>query len=375
MRGVTLSGKCLILLFLFFLVKSGTGQNSGCWNIFRGNQRLTGSISGNIPDKPKLLWSFPTGSMIKSSPVVCQDKIIAGSTNGTVYCLDMNGKLLWQFKSSNSIESSALILENRVYLGNLEGILYALDLKSGNKIWEYRCDNQIMGSVNWYQSGHETSLLVGSYDFYLHCVDAKTGKVKWKYESENYINGAAAIQNGQALFGGCDGFLHVVDILTGKLVRKINVATYVAGSVAVEGSKAWVGDYDGRFSQVDTDKGTIGWKWMDAKVKLPFLASPALAANSVVSGNHDKHIYCFDKNDGKQIWNFNTGNRVEASPVIVGKRIIAANMRGDLFILNLSDGRIIWKYELGSAIISNPAVSNNKIVVGASDGYVHCFGK
>ena len=155
----------------------------------------------------------------------------------------------------------------------------------------------------------------------------------------------------------------------------MEVATYVASSVAVEGNMAWVGDYDGQFSRVDMAKGSISWKWADPKVKLPFLASPALAGNFVITGNHDKNIYCFDKNTGKKVWNYNTGNRVEASPVIYGKKVIAANMRGDLFQLNLNDGKVVWKYELGSAIISNPAVVSNKIIVAASDGTVYCFGK
>jgi eukaryotic-like serine/threonine-protein kinase len=364
-----------VMVIMLLLQMTSNAQDSGCWPIFRGNQRLTGSVSALLPDKPRLSWTFSAGSMIKSSPVACDNKIVVCASDGTIYCLDMNGKKLWQFKTSNSIEASPLILDSKIYIGNLDGTLYALELSSGKKIWEYKTEGQIMGSVNWYKTGTVTSLLVGSYDYFLHCVDARTGKVSWTYESDNYINGAAACINGQAIFGGCDGYLHLVDIATGKSAKKINVATYVAGSVAVEGTKAWVGDYDGRFSQVDLSAGVITWKWEDPQVRLPFLASPALAGNLVITGNHDKNVYCFDKNSGKKIWSVNTGNRIEASPVIAGKRVIAANMRGDLFILDIKDGKILWQYEIGSAIISNPAVCGNKIVIGAGDGIVYCFGK
>lgn len=361
-------------LLMEAFIPEAIAQERGCWGIFRGNQRLTGSLSANLPEKPRLLWNYSTGSVIKSSPVVCDNRIVAGSTNGAVYCLDMNGKLLWQFKTTNGFEAPALLLDGKVYIGNLDGTLYALDLKTGKKVWEYKTENQIVGSVNWIQSGKSIRLLVGSYDFYLHCVDAATGKVLWKYESDNYINGAAACHNGMAIFGGCDGFLHLVDIASGKAVKKINVATYVAGSVAVEGQKAWIGDYDGKFSQVDITAGAITWKWADSQVKLPFIASPSVAGNYVVTGNHDKNIYCFDKNSGKKLWSFNTGNRVEASPVIAGKSIVVANMRGDLFLLTLADGRELWRYEVGSAIVSNPAVAGNRIILGASDGNIYCFG-
>ncbi|HPT32460.1 MAG TPA: PQQ-binding-like beta-propeller repeat protein, partial [Prolixibacteraceae bacterium] len=126
------------IIFLFFLLieSPSLAQDTGCWNIFRGNERLTGSVSGNLPDSPKLLWTYSAGSMIKSSPVACQGKIIVTATDGHVICLNTAGKEIWKFKTSNSIEASALILENQVIIGNLEGILYALNLTSGKKNWE-----------------------------------------------------------------------------------------------------------------------------------------------------------------------------------------------------------------------------------------------
>ncbi|HOI49698.1 MAG TPA: PQQ-binding-like beta-propeller repeat protein, partial [Prolixibacteraceae bacterium] len=328
----------LIFVVYFFWQVSAAAQETGCWNIFRGNQHLTGLSQVECPAQPKLLWTFETGDMIKSSPVVCSNKMVVTSTNGTVYCLSMDGKLLWKFETPNSIEASALILDNRVYVGNLDGTFYALDLGSGKKLWEYKTENQIIGSANWWKSGNSTFLLVGSYDYYLHCVDAATGKVKWKYESDNFINGAAAVHHGKAIFGGCDGFLHVVDIATGQADEKINVATYVAGSVALENRVAFVGDYDGCFSRVEIQDGKIAWKWKDEKVHLPFIASPALAGNRVVTASHDKNVYCFDKSSGKLLWSYNTGNRVEASPVVAGKQALVANMRGDLILLDLADG-------------------------------------
>lgn len=123
----------VLLTLIISLHMNVLGQEPGCWNIFRGNQRLTGSVSANLPAKPKLLWTFATGSMIKSSPVICNERVVIGTTEGTVYCLDLKGKLLWKFKASNSIEASAMILDNTVYIGDLQGILYALDLKTGKK--------------------------------------------------------------------------------------------------------------------------------------------------------------------------------------------------------------------------------------------------
>ncbi|WP_372936447.1 outer membrane protein assembly factor BamB family protein [Mariniphaga sediminis] len=364
-----------LFTFLFLLLAHHTfAQSSSSWAIFRGNQQLNGISGAKIPDHPKLLWSFQTGDNIKSAPVIDQGKVVIGSTDGLIYCLSLEGKLLWKFETGNAIEAPALIHKNTVYAGNLDGTLFALDLNSGEKKWEYKTDNQIIGSANWWEDGGTTYIFVGSYDYYLHCVDANTGTAKWKYESDNFINGAAACQNGKIFFGGCDGFLHVVDVQTGKADKKIDVATYVPGSPALESGKAYLGDYDGRFFEVDIAEGKTTWVWEDTETNLPFLASPAISGDRIFIANHNKLLYCFNKNNGEKLWEYNTGSRVEASPVVTKDKVIVANMRGDLALVGLSDGKVVWTYEIGSQIISNPAVAGDRIYVGAYDGLVYCFG-
>jgi outer membrane protein assembly factor BamB len=83
------------LVILIVLTTINANHRPTCWNNFRGNQNLTGKTDVEIPAKPKLLWNFKTGDNIKSSPVVCNGKIVVGSTDGTIYCLDLKGKLLW----------------------------------------------------------------------------------------------------------------------------------------------------------------------------------------------------------------------------------------------------------------------------------------
>jgi outer membrane protein assembly factor BamB len=346
-------------------------QTTGCWPNSRGNQALTGLTPVQFPQKIKLKWTFDAEGIFKSAPVVCDGKIVVGSTSGEMLCLDMKGKLIWKFKTPNAIEAPAIIHNNTIYFGNLTGILYAMDLKTGAKKWEYKTENQIMGAPALFISGNKEILAVGSYDYYLHGVDAKTGKGLWKYESENFLNGAPAVSEGKAVFGGCDGFLHSVDLLSGKASSKITVATYVASSPAVEKTRAYVGDYDGGFTAIDLKTNKIIWRYEDKQNTQPFIASPALVGNRIVIGSRDKMIYCFNKTDGKLLWKRNTGNRVEASAVVNQKQALVVNMRGDLMLLNLNDGKTVWTYELGTSVMNTPAVTQEGIVVAASDGNIY----
>ena len=363
-----------IILPATMIVHPSYSQKVNCWNIFRGDQALTGTSVFEFPVTPEILWKYKVDDEIKSSPVSCHDKIIIGSGDGFVYCLDLNGKLIWKFSSENSIEAPALILEDNVYVGNLDGSLFSLNINTGHKNWVYQTDNQISGSPNYWRIGDKWYILVGSYDYNLHCVDARSGKVKWKYESDNFINGAAACQAGVAVFGGCDGFLHLVDINTGTLHKKIGVATYVAASAALSGNYAFVGDYDGMFTCVDLKNQKIMWQWRDETTNLPFLASPSVFKDRVLIGNDNKYTYCFDKLTGELIWKFNTGSRVEASTVVSANKVLVANMRGDLFILDMGNGKELWSYEVGTPIYGTPAVLKDKFIIATMDGYIYCFG-
>ncbi len=362
------------LSILFYLLISPWFASATDWPNFRGGQQLPGIIKGKIPTKVELKWAFQTGSEIKSSPVMQGNSIVLGSTDGFVYCLDLQGNLLWKFETDNAIEAPALILNSTVYIGNLSGMLYALQLKTGKLLWKYETGNQIMGAPNWWTDSKKTYLVLGSYDYYLHGIDASDGKGLWKYESQNYLNATVAVENNVAVFGGCDGLLHVVDILSGKAVSTVEVATYVAGSAVLEKEKAYVGDYDGRLSCVDYTKKTVVWSYQNAERPLPFIGSPSLQGEKLIAGSRDRFIYCLNKNSGELIWKKDSGGSVDASVLADKNNVLVANMRGDLMLLDLENGSEIWSFELGSPVIGGPGVSNDIIIVGAQDGNIYCLG-
>ncbi|RPI45997.1 MAG: hypothetical protein EHM46_01100 [Bacteroidetes bacterium] len=189
------------------------------------------------------------------------------------------------------------------------------------------------------------------------------------------MNGACAIYKGRAVFGGCDGYLHMVNAADGAPVASLEISTYVASSACVDANFAYVGDYDGRFSAVDLEAKRVGWTFVNQEAGLPFIGSPAVAGDHVYIGNRDKFVYCLNKKDGKQVWRYNTGSRVDASPVVIGSRLLVANMRGDVILLDRDSGEPLWTYELGTPIHTNPAVVDGRIYVAGEDGRVYCFGQ
>jgi len=143
--------KYSVLLWLLVLAYVPIGaQKAQCWNIFRGDQALSGQSQWKLPEDPELLWSYQAGDEIRSSPVSCENLIVTGSGNGFVYCLDEKGQFQWKFETGNMIEAPALILDGIVYIGNMDGALYAIDLYTGKEVWKYQGGPKTVRQVFWW---------------------------------------------------------------------------------------------------------------------------------------------------------------------------------------------------------------------------------
>jgi outer membrane protein assembly factor BamB len=73
-----------------------------------------------------------------SSPAVGKDRVLIGSRNDFLYCVDRkSGKKIWAFQTRDDIDSSPVIAGNKVVVGSLDGRLYVVDLNSGKELWSY----------------------------------------------------------------------------------------------------------------------------------------------------------------------------------------------------------------------------------------------
>lgn len=361
-------------------IESDEKQNSlmdtqADWPMFRGQQRLLGTAKGNLPDKLDFIWKFKTEGQIKSSPVIVDGVVFVGSSDKNVYAIKAsNGQKVWSYQTDDVVEATPCVIGGSVYVGSSGGLLYAVNASSGTLRWTYETDGQILGAANWILSpdGRTIWVLVGSYDNKLHCVDSTNGQLVWAYETDNYINGSPAVEENIAVFGGCDAMIHVVSLNDGTENKTIDGGSYIAASAAILDGKVYVGNYDNVFIKADIKTGKVLWKYEDSKA--PFFSSPAIGADAVVIGSRDELVHCIGRNDGRQLWSFQTLGEVDSSPVICGDKVIVGSQDGRVYMIRLSDGSNVWSYEIGQAISSSPAVANGMVVIGCDDGYVYAFG-
>lgn len=345
------------------------------WPHFRGNAQLHGVSAAAIGAAPTLAWRFETEGEILSSPVIAGGVVYVGSTDNSVYAVDLEtGAPRWRFETKDMVEAPPLVLDGRVYFGSSDFFFYALNASNGELAWKHETKDQILGGANWFRDvAGRPRVLVGSYDANVYCFDAVEGAVLWTYTTDNYVNGSPAIAGREALFGGCDSALHLVDLETGEQGAKVELGQgcQIAGSVSLLGDRAYFGHYGNEFLRVDLDSGEVEWRYPGKRQG--FCSSPAVDEQHVVFGGRDRHLHCARRADGAPLWKFRTKRKVDASPVICGDKVVFGSGDGRLYMLRLADGELLWSYDIGKPIYSSPAVVDGKIVIGAGDRRVYAF--
>src|SRR5215207_145981 len=91
-------------IILMWLAANAVASQAS-WPMFRGRQDLVGKVAASLPDSLELRWSFKTGGPVKSSAATDGERVVVGSDDKHVYCLDFHtGEKIWAFQTGDAVE-------------------------------------------------------------------------------------------------------------------------------------------------------------------------------------------------------------------------------------------------------------------------------
>jgi len=103
----------------------------------------------SLPDQ-EITWTFSyeaEGGPFMSSPAIASDRVVVGSRDGRVHCLDRRtGRSLWAFRTEGDVDSSPVICGDKLLVGSSDGRLYLLRLANGHKLWHYEIGEAVTAS-------------------------------------------------------------------------------------------------------------------------------------------------------------------------------------------------------------------------------------
>jgi len=109
------------------------------WPTYRHDVARSGRASTVVPAELKLKWENTIGGKL-ASPVIAGGKVfIASVETHTIHSLDAgSGNNLWSYTAGGRVDSAPTIYQGRVLFGSADGYVYCLQASDGALVWRFR---------------------------------------------------------------------------------------------------------------------------------------------------------------------------------------------------------------------------------------------
>lgn len=268
--------------------------------------RLAPGYTDNVPLRSKGEWTYPGDvksiGAIVGSPVVANDTLYVGSSDGRLYALNaVYGELRWDpVDTRGKIWTAPAVEGGIVYVGNYAKRLNAI--KDGKELWH----NEYASVIASPPVVSEGVIYFGTFDHYLYATNSTDGSEKWRFKGDSWFWASPVIQNG-VVFAGClDHKVYAIDAGSGEEMWQFTADDQiVATPVLVEGFLV-VASESGTVYMLQTDSGKP--KYDAVSVGGPVIAPLYSEGSMIYVHSSNRYIYCIDALSGKKVWEFSYSN-------------------------------------------------------------------
>jgi len=331
-------------------------------------------------------WSFNANATMVCRPSVGRfhagTRIILGTKDGRLVCLDEKGVIVWEFKTQEHFSATEqyFVDEERVHsfdtppviadvnhdgepeiLAATElGVLYCLS-SSGALLWQHDCKagvraSPLVADVN--MDGH-TEILIGSQDGKLTLL-ANTGEIILEFIVDSPIESTPGVMksHGQTLiiFGTDKGELFAINTAQ-DIIWKVALGNKITAAPTLystrEEQRIVIGTLSGSMFCI-SEHGEIVWEF---KTNGSIYNKAAIydvdedGSPEIIFGSCDNNVYAITS-DGNRLWSYETDFWVTDTPVVAdidgdGRvEVIAGSYDHNVYVLD-SRGEYMMDYVPG----------------------------
>jgi outer membrane protein assembly factor BamB len=372
-------------------------------------QNLNRLVCADV-DNNRKLWDLNVGDIdVLAEPVMTEDLVFQGTTEGYLYAVNITGDYLaqkdanvshggahrvaWKFKANGAVNTAVTLVDGVLYFGSNGGTLYALSEYEGSVVWETNVDAPELGArkqftVPLYKEG---KLYIGGANKNLYCIDAASGSMEWKAELSDWIRSKPAMTSEGLLVATVDGKMACVS-KKGALKWSKQVSTHqIYGDLVVAGDSVLVNDSDLWLRRINA-AGDVVWKrsLLDAYENEAgeriftdvlsggtyYQSKPTAAKGKVYFGSAAGFLFCADADTGKEIWKFEMGGAISVGPAIGEGKVFAGQQGGERFFyaVDAETGKLAWKQTVpGGWVWGSAAYDDGMVYVPTVNGHCVCL--
>ena len=234
-------------------------------------------------------WSLDTRAEIASGANFAGDKVLFGSYDESLHCVDTDGKEVWSFKTNGPVNSSPAVAGNYTFVAGCDSNLHVIDIRTGKETAAIDLEGQAAATA----AVLGEQLYVGTMANQMKAIDWKKAATVWTFEAETRampFYGSAAVTDSLVIAGGRDKRIWALERKTGKPAWSVPTGGKVDSSPVVVGKRVYVGSLDGNLYVLDVATGR-----QVQKIALdgPISAAPAVVSGRLLIGTQKGTMYCF----------------------------------------------------------------------------------
>ncbi|KAJ7986472.1 hypothetical protein DPEC_G00340240 [Dallia pectoralis] len=199
---------------------SGALFSSPCLHPFLRHLYVA-TLGGNVlclsPDTGTVHWTYSRRTPFFSSPSCSSGHIIIGSVDGNICCLSQTGDMRWQYKTNGPVFSSPCTTpdQQRVLCGSHDGCVYCLDCSDGSLAWRYQSPSRVYSSPCVFEGsawGMEGTLVaLASTDGTLCVLDAQDGTLRASLTLPGELFSSPVVWERSLVVGCRNDFVYCVE--------------------------------------------------------------------------------------------------------------------------------------------------------------------
>jgi hypothetical protein len=151
------------------------------------------------------IWTFQTGNEISAGANFSGDKILVGSHDSHLYCLDQKGKETWKFKiEGGPVMATPVVAGKLTFVAGCDSMMHFIDLEKGTGLAKIELGGQVGASAA--VLGNHAYVGTMTNDF--KALDLTKKEVIWNVESkkEQPFHASAAVKDDVVVTGGARSF-------------------------------------------------------------------------------------------------------------------------------------------------------------------------
>ena len=285
-------------------------------------------------------WHALARGQISSGVATDGERVVVGTTKGTVLAYTAQGKLLWRVEVSSEVLSAPSLENGLVLVRSADSRVHALDINDGSKKWEHQASTPPLILRAAPTVSRMTDMaIVGFPGGKLLALDLGSGNLRWEAvmsapKGDNELERLADVTGTPLVLGTAvcaaafQGQVGCFDSKRGAPLwtRPASTALPLAG----DGRNVYF--VDDASNVVALDRATGASVWRQDKLYGRRLTAPTIFMDYVVVGDGEGYLHFLAQEDGSFAARKRVGYApVVAAPVVSDGRLFALNQSGALF--------------------------------------------